>query len=221
MRIASYNILHGAFVKMDLSVLGADIAALGADLVGLQEVDQFANRSGNIDSVRLLSESSGLPYYAFAHAIPLPGGEYGTAILSRYPILSFSVTPLESGSGEPRSFGHAVLDVNGNRVHFFNTHFPLVSDEVRAACVEQIRAELPKEDPWLLTGDFNTENFGLFAPLGGHLLNCEENKILSFYPGKAAIDNIIRSLHWNLGEHGMVESEHSDHNMIWCDLKLS
>ena len=221
MRTASYNILHGAFVQMDLSVLGADIASLKADVIGLQEVDQFANRSGNIDSVRLLSESSGLPYYAFTRAIPIPGGEYGTAILSRYPILSFTVTQLESGNGEPRSFGHAVLDVNGKRVHFFNTHFPLVSDEIRGACVQQILADLPKEEPWILTGDFNTENFALFAPLGGQLLNREDNKILSFYPGNLAIDNIISSSHWTMGDFGMVENTHSDHNMIWCDLELT
>lgn len=220
LRIASYNILHGKFVDMDLRILGADIAALGADLVGLQEVDQFAARSGSIDSVRILSESAGLPHAAFARAIPLQGGEYGTAILSRYPILSFTVTPLESGAGEKRSFGHAVLDVNGQTVHFINTHLSLGGRENREAQFAAIAAQLPGDAPWIVTGDFNTEDFSEFVPLGGSLLNCAENRMLSFYPGGAAIDNIVRSSHWTPGDSGMAESTHSDHNMIWCDAEL-
>lgn len=217
-RIASYNIYHGGLVDMHMDVLGADIAEVGADIVGVQEVDQFAARSGSVDTVRLLSESSGLPYYAFARSIPFQGGEYGTAILSRYPILSFTVTPLASGTSEPRTVGYAVLDVDGQRVHFFNTHLTLVSDELRAEELSQISAMFPADEPWILTGDFNTENFALFEPLGGTVLNCAENRMPSFYPRPSAIDNIICSRDWSHGDFGMRENRHSDHYMIWWDL---
>jgi len=221
MRIASYNIHHGMDVKMQMDVIGRDIAALGADIVGLQEVDQFAARSGNQDTLRRIAEAAGLGYTGFARGIWLGSGEYGTAVLSRYPIRSFSVTALVSGGREQRSMGHAILDVNGREVCFINTHLSLGGKENREVQFRQIAMQLPKHSPFVVTGDFNTEDFSEFAPLGGQLMNREENRILSFYPTGIAIDNIVLSAHWKMGENGMAESLHSDHNMIWCDAELA
>ena len=39
------------------------------------------------------------------------GGQYGTLILSKYPIVSSEVIPLESWDKEARSLGHAVIDL--------------------------------------------------------------------------------------------------------------
>ncbi len=48
-------------------------------------------RLGYIDETKEISELAGYEYYAFSKAISLGDGEYGTAILSRYPIESFEV----------------------------------------------------------------------------------------------------------------------------------
>jgi len=182
-RIASYNIFHGGMVDLQMDVLGRDIAAAGADIVGLQEVDRFVKRSGFQDTMSLISAAAGLPHTGFARGIWLGGGEYGTGILSRFPILDFTVTALRSGTAEQRSMGHAVLDVDGRRVHFINTHLSLGGRENREVQFQQIAAQLPSDAPWIVTGDFNTEDFSEFAPLGGTLANCEEQKFLSYYPG--------------------------------------
>ena len=220
MRIASYNIYHGGLVNLDMPVLGQDIAELGADIAGLQEVDQFVRRSQNQDTLSLISAAAGLPHTGFSRGIDLQGGEYGTAVLSRYPIRSFTVTMLESGKAEQRSFGHAVLDVDGREIHFINTHLSLGGRENRAPQFAAIAAELPADAPWIVTGDFNTEDFSEFAPLGGQLFNCAERRFESFYPGGVAIDNVVLSHHWTIGEGGIVEKKDSDHYMIWCDASL-
>lgn len=220
MRIASYNIHHGMDVQMKMDILGKDIAEIGADIAGLQEVDQFVKRSGNQDTLSLIAEAAGLPHTGFSRGIDLQGGEYGTAVISRCPIRSFSVTMLESGTAEQRSLGHAVLDADGREIHFINTHLSLGGAQNRAPQFAQIAAELPADAPWIVTGDFNTQDFEEFAALGGQLFNCTERRFESFYPGHAAIDNIVLSHHWTIGDGGLVEKKDSDHYMIWCDAAL-
>lgn len=221
LRVASYNIRHGTDVDMNMQVLADDITGLNIDVVGLQEIDQNAKRSGYIDTMKLLSEASGMEYYAFAKGIPLGTGEYGTGILSRWPIVAFEMVPLESGKHEQRSIGHAVLDVNGTHVHFFNTHLSYESKEVRTKQFAQIAELLPKDEPWLLTGDFNTDDFAEFAVLNyASLLNRPDNQLGSFYSSSSAIDNIVMSAGWSVIDDGMLEVKHSDHYMIWCDAHL-
>ena len=220
MRIATYNVHHGMDVQMKMNILGGDIAGVGADIAGLQEIDQFVKRSGNQDTLALIAEAAGLPHKGFSRGIDLQGGAYGTALISRYPILSFSVTMLESGTAEQRSLGHAVLDADGQKIHFINTHLSFEGKENRDPQFAQIAAELPADEPWIVTGDFNTQDFAEFAPLGGQLFNCAERRFESFYPGHIAIDNIVLSRHWTIAGGGMVEKKDSDHYMLWCDAEL-
>lgn len=218
LRVASFNIKHGAQVNMNMQILADDICGLAIDVVGLQEVDINCTRSGEIDTMALLSEASGMQYHAFAKGIALGDGEYGTGILSRYPIVSFEVTELESGDKEQRSIGHAVLDVNGKLVHFFNTHLSYESKSLRTAQFAQIAEMLPKDAPYVLTGDFNTADFTEFDVLNSTLVNNKENRLPSFYSSGTAIDNIVISDNWAVVESGMPRVKHSDHYMIWCEL---
>ena len=218
LRVASYNIRHGADVNMDMKVLADDITGLNIDVVGLQEIDQNAKRSGYIDTMKLLSEATGMEYYAFAKGVPLGSGEYGTGILSRWPIVAFEVTPLTSDDHEQRSIGHAILDVNGTYVHFFNTHLSYESKTTRTKQYAQVAELLPKGEPWILTGDFNTGDFTEFDVLGyGTLLNRADHRMASFFSSSSPIDNIVLSEGWAVMDDGMLEVPHSDHYMIWCD----
>ena len=220
LRVASYNIRHGADVQMNMQVLAEDITGLGIDIVGLQEVDIGAARSGGIDTMAELSAASGMPAHAFARGIPLGEGEYGTGILSRLPFVSFAATPLFSGTKEQRAIGHAVMMLGERAIHFFNTHLSFEEKSLRDVQFVQVAEMLPKDEPWILTGDFNTDDFAEFVPLGAAaMLNRADNYLPSFR-GKKAIDNIVLSKGWRIGEWGMLEVGHSDHEMIWCDLTL-
>lgn len=220
LRVASYNIRHGADVNLQMQVLADDITGLNMDVVGLQEVDIGAARSGGIDTMAALSAASGMPAHAFARGIPLGGGEYGTGILSRLPMESFTVTPLFSGEKEQRTVSCAIIRVGGRAVHFFNTHLSFEARELRDVQFAEVARLLPRTEPWILTGDFNTDDFTEFAPLGAaFMLNRTDNYMPSFHHRKA-IDNILLSADWTVGDFGMLSVDHSDHEMIWCEIAL-
>ena len=120
-RIGSYNIKHAADAKLNLKTIAKVITENNLDIVGIQEVDLRTKRSNGIDQPRMLAEAADMPYYVFVRGIDYQGGQYGTLILSKYPIISSEVIPLESWDKEGRALGHAVIDLGGMQFDFFNT----------------------------------------------------------------------------------------------------
>lgn len=96
-RAATYNIRHGLGDdgRVDLARTAAEIAALEADVVGLQEVDAaFGPRSGHEDQAARLGELLGMQV-AVGAAIdrePARPGEarrrYGVALLTRHELVA-------------------------------------------------------------------------------------------------------------------------------------
>lgn len=86
-RVASYNIKHGRGNDnvVDLARTAGVLRALAPDIVGLQEVDREAERSGKVDEARVLGESLGV-HHAFGRFMDFQGGAYGMGVLSRFPI---------------------------------------------------------------------------------------------------------------------------------------
>lgn len=227
--IASYNIRHGADVSMDWSRLAEIIRQSDADVVGIQEVDVGTHRIGGADTVAGLSETAGLPYSLFIPAMRFDGGQYGTAILSRYPILRSEICPLDAGSFEPRAFGCTTLEMpDGSRLYFLNTHLSYESREQQALqfrqLAEWIIEHVPEDSPAVLTGDFNTEDFAAFTPLtdiGFSLVNNSTHTYKTFRSPPLAIDNVVyRATELSLQEQGMIDSDHSDHNLLWCRFEI-
>ena len=156
LRAATYKIQNGAGTSHNFNRLGTVIKDWGVDIVGLQEVDIYTSRC-NQDTMKELSKATGLEYYGFSKAIALGSGEYGSGILSRYPILSYETVVLPGGGGdETRSFGHAVIDVDGVQIDFFNTHLTL-SDSNRGAQWAVIAKQFSACGRAILTGDLNRD----------------------------------------------------------------
>ena len=86
-RVLCYNIHHAAGVDRNLNVprIARVIKSVKPDLVALQEVDNKAGRSGRVEHETDLSRVSFMRH-VFCANIPLQGGHYGNAILSRFPI---------------------------------------------------------------------------------------------------------------------------------------
>ena len=222
--IATYNILHGQDADLDWSRLAAVIARSGADLVGLQEVDMGTNRIGGADSIAGLIAATGLPYALFIPAMDYDGGQYGTAILSRFPVTAAEVHPLPSGHYEPRAFGCVTVTLaDGSPFILLNTHLSYESREqqdTQIACLrEWMEGNLPKNVPAALTGDFNTEDFHAFAPLesmGFTPLNGTVRSFKTFREPPAAIDNVLYAADkLTPVAYGMIEAPVSDHNLLW------
>ena len=227
--IATYNILHGQDADLDWSRLAAVIARSGADLVGLQEVDMGTNRIGGADSIAGLIAATGLPYALFVPAMDFDGGQYGTAILSRFPVTAAEVHPLPSGHYEPRAFGCVTVTLaDGSPFMLVNTHLSYESRAQQkiqlAYLADRMEEHIPQGMAAVLTGDFNTEDFSMFSPvtaMGYATVNSAEHTFKTFRTQPCAIDNILYTqdrlipLQW-----GMVEADTSDHNLLWCKFHM-
>jgi endonuclease/exonuclease/phosphatase family metal-dependent hydrolase len=134
LRVATFNLLHGMAPgsgSTDPELLAAAVRELDADLIGLQEVDRGAERTGGIDQTALVARSLGAAWHRFVpsvHGTPSPlrtwspatavdgedtvGPTYGIGLVSRLPVRSwwvkrFGPAParlplLVPGDGRPR-----------------------------------------------------------------------------------------------------------------------
>ncbi|MDQ3788793.1 MAG: endonuclease/exonuclease/phosphatase family protein, partial [Actinomycetota bacterium] len=125
--VLSFNIHHGAGEDgvYDLGRVADEIRRSGADVIGLQEVDRhYGARSQWADQPAELAELLGM-HVVYAANLDLeppaagqPRRQYGTAILSRYPILESQNTLLPKGrpGEEQRGLLEAVVNVRGVHV---------------------------------------------------------------------------------------------------------
>ncbi|GHB87631.1 metal-dependent hydrolase [Streptomyces anthocyanicus] len=163
--VMTFNIHHaqGTDDVLDLRRVANVIRKSGADVVGLQEVDKhYSARSDWADQPAELAELLGY-HVVFGANIdnspPAPGGhrvQYGTAILSRYPITASDNTWLYKSPGqEQRGLLHATLDVHGRKVEFYNTHLAAGSQADRLQQTAQVVDLIGTRKPGVLVGDFN------------------------------------------------------------------
>jgi endonuclease/exonuclease/phosphatase family metal-dependent hydrolase len=166
LRVITFNIHHGAdgAERLDLERIARVIEDSGADVAALQEVDRhWSARSAFADQTAELSQRLGMQgvYGANLDLEPLEAGQprrqYGTAILSRFPIKAWHNTLLpRPNNGEQRGLLEAVVNVRGVRVRVANTHLQHNSALERTAQAQRI-AELlaPAPEPVVLVGDLN------------------------------------------------------------------
>jgi endonuclease/exonuclease/phosphatase family metal-dependent hydrolase len=111
-RLATFNLLHGRSLSdgnVHADRVSTAVADLGADILGLQEVDRAQPRSGLLDLTAIAAEAMGAPAHRFAAAVVGTPGEtwqpwrsdddnahplYGIALISRWPVLRWQITQL-------------------------------------------------------------------------------------------------------------------------------
>jgi endonuclease/exonuclease/phosphatase family metal-dependent hydrolase len=163
--VMTYNIRHGEGTdnEINLNRIAAVIRNASVDIAALQEVDCGTRRSGGVDQLAELSELTGMNGI-FGKAKSHSGGEFGNAILSRYPIDTELNAELPTDLiREPRSVLIGKITVptlDAEPVVFLvgSTHFDfLPGSRVRLASVEKIRGimEVYPGIPCLLAGDIN------------------------------------------------------------------
>lgn len=222
LNIGSYNIAHGQFINYDMQPIADDILEKDLDIVGLQEVDINADRSQNIDTLTLLSQMTGYKYYAYYKTVDLATeGQYGVAILSKYPIVETNRFDLPSPGVEARVLGYAKIDVEGTNVNFFVTHASFEKEEIRVSQFEYINTVLKDFDNFMIAGDFNTSNFEEYKKIeNASTLNTAENN-LPTHKKTESIDNIVYSTDdWSFETPQILEKDHSDHSMLYSKATL-
>lgn len=163
-RVLSYNI-HRA-IGVDRRFRPERIAQIighyDADIVLLQEVDEGAPRSRELDLAKELAGELGFPYRAVGHNVTLRKGRYGNATLSRFPILSERNIDLTIAAWKRRGCQHTAIALDGRhdrRLDVFNLHLGLSAGQ-RARQVELLARSsemtaLPPSAACLVGGDFN------------------------------------------------------------------
>jgi endonuclease/exonuclease/phosphatase family metal-dependent hydrolase len=161
LRVVTYNIHHGEGTDgvFDLPRIARLITRAQPDLVALQEVDENTRRSGGVNQLDQLAHLTGM-HAAFGKTMNYDGGDYGVAVLSRWPILSANNEPLPSSlDREPRTTLTVRVQAGdtGPVLEFTCTHF----DQGRDAQDRRGQAEAVNERethsgvPAILAGDMN------------------------------------------------------------------
>ncbi len=165
-RILTYNI-HRA-IGVDRRFRPMRIASIVAhhepDLVLLQEVDDGAPRSREMDLARELADALDFPHLAVSHNVHLWRGRYGNATLSRHPILKKTHIDLTVGMRKRRGCQHTRIAVKApgggvQKLDVFNLHLGLSARErarqlgllSEAAAFRGMRGG----QPCIVAGDFN------------------------------------------------------------------
>src|SRR5688500_4647878 len=169
--LMSYNIKTGLWTEEGLEAVARVIAAVGPDVVCLQEVDRFMQRTGQVDQAEWLGQRLG--YQAIfgpataGEEFGAPGGEYGNAALSCWPIMETELRLLYRPSfppdqhppyyAEQRAALRCLIDVRGTPINVFCTHFGLTDEQrlVQARQVAEFCAQWHPHGPVVLMGDFN------------------------------------------------------------------
>lgn len=172
MRVATFNLLHGRSLGdggVEVAELRAAAGEIDADVVALQEVDRHQERSGLVDQTAEVAAALGAAHFRFEATV---GATYGVALVSRWPVSSWSVrrfarapvelplmVPGRKGltriPDEPRAGIAAVLDTPSGPLTVVATHLSFAPGWNVAQLRALARWATTFPGPRLLLGDFN------------------------------------------------------------------
>jgi endonuclease/exonuclease/phosphatase family metal-dependent hydrolase len=160
LRVMTYNIQHGAGFdkKIDLLRTAQAINHEHPDIVALEEVDKGVERTDRRDLTAELAALTGMTGY-FSNNFNFQGGEYGNAVLTRFPILQSTNTHYHMlHPKEQRGIIQLILDVRGRKVLFMATHIDYRKENTeRLLNVAEMKGIVQRYHhlPMILCGDFN------------------------------------------------------------------
>jgi endonuclease/exonuclease/phosphatase family metal-dependent hydrolase len=119
-RIATWNIRAARSAPVD--AIAAELHAMQAAVIALQEVDVRTRRTGFVDEPAVLATALGFQY-VFAAAIKWDEGDYGLAVLSRWPLTAVRRHRLDAtAAAEPRIVLEVTVCADGRPLRLFNHH---------------------------------------------------------------------------------------------------
>ncbi len=252
--VMSFNIHYGADGDdlFDLERTASVIEDSGAEIIGLQEVDNhWGSRSKFLDEAAWLADRLDMHfvYGANLDEAPLPGSvdrrQYGTAILSEYPIISSEnhlLTNIEyqEQPTEQRGLLEAVVNIRGNHIAFYNTHLDFQRAEQRALQVQEILdITSSSKRPAVIVGDLNAtpdspELQPLFAVFTDTFTALGQNEDYTFgpdlegLPGSGSVENPTLRIDYILTARGVtatsarvIHTTASDHLPIVAELSIT
>jgi endonuclease/exonuclease/phosphatase family metal-dependent hydrolase len=164
-RAMTFNIKHASL--SDLDKIAEMIHRTKPDMVALQEVDKKTRRSHGIDQAayiarqvtrldRLSGDDEHPMEASFQPAMKRDGGQYGVALLSKFPITSSKGIDLPHEKGhEPRVLMNATVNINGKEVPVSVTHLTHLGADERQKQMRKVMQNVSKDG--ILMGDLNAQ----------------------------------------------------------------
>jgi endonuclease/exonuclease/phosphatase family metal-dependent hydrolase len=173
------------FAEKSVDAQLALIRRVNPDILALQESDSARISLNNNDHVRYLADKLG--YYSYYG--PTPGtGTFGTAILSRYPLLNPRSVFIYSDKDET-GVAEAEIEVGGRTFTIYNVH-PDSSDAAMLVFAETL-LERSKDKPNVIAmGDYNLRDYEEPYQLIDSVLT---NAWTSVYPTEIGADGVDMS----------------------------
>jgi endonuclease/exonuclease/phosphatase family metal-dependent hydrolase len=156
MRLITYNIQYGRGRDGQFDIGRIVDAIRDADIIALQEVEAFWNRSGNIDQVEEISRRLPAFYYAWGPTVDILKSnrdedgkvcnrrrQFGNMILSRFPIASmrnhlYPKFTARVPHSIQRGAIEATIESPGGAIRVYSTHLCHLSGEKRLLEIGQL-----------------------------------------------------------------------------------
>jgi len=234
-RVISFNTRHGTALD-GRSALGEQTELLretlsdsATNVLLLQECDRRTRRSGGVDQPGTVADKLGL-FCHFGANINYQGGHYGTAILtdaiveeSFHHLLPLTVEGelrhIDGTSHRPEQRGLTGIRAGG--AWFVCVHASLWAKE-RAEMTDVLLDFLSRTDqPVVIGGDFNTGDEQEYRELRRELDDRLETPGKHTFPSGRPVARIDRILTRGFlaDTAGTLETDLSDHHLIWVDLE--
>jgi endonuclease/exonuclease/phosphatase family metal-dependent hydrolase len=175
LRVMTLNLAHGRELAFHQSMLRRERVATNLqkvseilvrerpDLITLQEADGPSVWSGYFDHVDSLARAAGYDFTVRGTHMTLPWPfvlDYGTAIVSRWPVKDVQSTRFAQASYDTKGFVRATVQAPGigGYVEVVSVHLDFLRKKTRWRQVEILRRTLADcHHPLILAGDFNCE----------------------------------------------------------------
>jgi len=175
---------HGWSAEMQRARLQSTaqvVAAIGADVIGLCEVENANTLFELADAL----DKMGAPY-PYAATADAPGSATVTALLSKFPIVEKRAFPVEKS----RSILEAAVARGGDTLRFFVNHWPSKRhpESARSAAAQTLRRRLDSlriGADYIIMGDFNS-NYDEYATF--HTSGHDDTQ------GKTGINHILKTV---------------------------
>jgi endonuclease/exonuclease/phosphatase family metal-dependent hydrolase len=185
LRVATYNVHSGVGVdrRFRPQRIVDVIDELSADVVALQEV---LSPVRGFDVHANLREETGLHLVTLT-TMPLAGGTFGNALLSRWPIIDLAEHGLTVGTREPRRALDATLGRDVRELRVIATHLGLRSAERHEQLARLLEVVKREPDlPTVIAGDFNITR-ARARELRAHAAQLGKQSALATFPSFAPL----------------------------------
>lgn len=172
--LVSLNIAHGRkqslnqlftstkTIKRNLLDIASFLQEVDADIVALQEADKASCWSGNFNHIDLIANSAGFSQWAHSSHAKLFFANYGTAILSKYPInkalgYRFAPSPPTMRKGFTLVEIKWLIGLQEIDLDVVSLHLDFSRQYVREKQIKELNDVLKhRNNPLIIMGDFNS-----------------------------------------------------------------